>query len=303
MSEERRLNWRRGAGIGSVALGVGIAAAAVMGPLGLRVIELRTSDHLENQLVGGEVVSLVVVAPAAAAAGVLRLREHRLAPALALGPALYAAYTYTTVVLGQEYARYPGNAERFFPLYAALVAGGVAIAAVAWSELRAAAIPVLPAGLRRTLAGIFLGIAGLFALAWAQQIRLVATGHPSIEYQEGPSLFWTIKLLDFGILIPLLTATGIGLLRRRPLAVTAACGLAPFVTCLAASIVAMAVAMELKDDPSSAPVMLAVLLPVVIGLGVVTCQLLCSTATETEDAVGGARDEAYYLRGHRGSAR
>lgn len=268
------MNSRLVAGVGSIVLGAGIATSAVLGPLVLKVIDFRTSKHLENQFVGGEAVSLAVVAPMAIAAGALYLREHRLAPALALGPALYAAYTYTTAILGQEYARYPGNVERFFPLYASLIAGGVALAAIAWSQLGATDAPAQSAGLRRVLAGIFLGIGGFFALAWAQQIRLVVTGNPMAEYQEGPTLFWVIKLLDFGFMIPLMIATGVGLLRHRPAAVRAACGLATFATCLVTSVAAMAVVMQTTGDPSAQPAMLAVLLPAMAGLATVTVKLL-----------------------------
>jgi hypothetical protein len=242
----------------------------------LKVITFRTSVHLENQFVGGEVVSLGVVAPAAIAAGVLLLRGHRLAPALALGPALYAVYTYTTAVIGQEYARYDGNVERFFPLFVGLVAGGVAIAAAAWSQLGEADVPIPTDGLRRTLAGTFLVLGGFFALAWAQQIRLVVTGHPSAEYLEGPTLFWLIKLLDLGFVIPALVATGVGLLRRRSAAIKAAYGLSGFATCLAGAIAGMAVAMEIKDDPSSQPALLAITLPATVGLAVLTWRLLRS---------------------------
>lgn len=263
-------------GLGAIVLGVGIAASAVLGPLVLRVIDFRTSEHLENQFVGGEVISLAVAAPAAIAAGALWLRGHRLAPALALGPALYAAYTYTTAIIGQEYTRYPGNVERFFPLYAGLVAGGAALAAVAWAQLRAAKVPAPSDALRRGLAGIFLGIGGFFALAWAQQIRLVVTGDPPAEYKEGPSLFWIVKLLDFGLVIPLLMATGVGLVRRRPAAIRAAYGLATFATFLAGSVAGMAIAMHVKDDPSAQPAMLAVLVPAVAVLAVVTTKLLQS---------------------------
>ena len=167
---------RRLAGLGSIALGAGIAACAVLGPLGLEVIRFRTSEHLENQFVGGEVISLALVTPAAIAAGVLWLRGHRLAPAIALGPALYSVYTYTTAVVGQEYARYDGNVETFFPLYAGLVAGGAALATYAWSRLGDDAVPAPPDGLRRATAAIFLALGGFFALAWAAQIRLVVTG-------------------------------------------------------------------------------------------------------------------------------
>ncbi len=249
------------AGLGSIALGTGIAISAILGPLVLKVITFRTSANLENQFVGGEVVSLAVVAPTAVVAGLLWLRGHRLAPPLALGPALYAVYTYTTAVIGQEYTLYDGNVEKFFPLYAGLVAGGAAIAVSAWSRLGEADVPMPAAGLRRTLAGIFLGMGTFFALASAQQIRLVVTGNPPAEYQEGPTLFWLIKLLDFGFMIPLLLATGTGLLRRHPAAIRAAYGLAAFATCLAGPIIGMAAVMQAKGDPSAEPAMLAVLSP------------------------------------------
>ncbi|MDQ3855759.1 MAG: hypothetical protein M3281_05115, partial [Chloroflexota bacterium] len=109
------MNLRRAAGLGMIGLGVGVAASAVLGPLALRVIKFRVSPSAETQLVGGEVVSLAVVAPAAIAAGLLWLRGHRLAPALALAPCLYSLYLTTSLVLGVEYSRYPGNQRAVLP--------------------------------------------------------------------------------------------------------------------------------------------------------------------------------------------
>ena len=262
---------RHGAtGIGLIALGAGVAASAVLGPLVLNVVKLRTSEAIGRQFMGGELVSLTLVAPVSIAAGILWLRRHRLAPALALAPALYAVYTYTTVVVGEEYALYPGNVEQFFLLYAGLVAGGAAIAVSAWSRLRDAEVPVPSPGLRRTLAATFIGLGGFFALAWTAQIRLVLTGNPPIEYQEGPTLFWLIKLLDVGFVIPALLTAGVGLLQQRPAAIRVAYGLAGFATCLAASIAGMGIIMLFTGDPSAEPVMVAVLIPATAGLAALT---------------------------------
>lgn len=283
-------------GVGSIALGAGIAVSAVLGPLVLDVVTFRTSANIENQFAGGEAVSLVVVAPVAITAGVLWLRGHRLAAPLALGPAIYAVYTYTTVIVGQEYARYDGNVESFFPLYAALVASGAAIAACAWARLNKAAPPVPPQDLRRTVAGIFIGVGGFFALAWAQQIRLVLSGSATAEYAEAPTLFWTIKLLDFGFLIPALIATGVGLVRQHPMAIRAAYGLAPFTTCLAGSIAGMAIVMQVKDDPSAEFEMLAVAAPATIGLALVTHRLLRSYLRGTSERWALAADHRHQAR-------
>jgi hypothetical protein len=278
---------RRFIGAGLIILGVGVAASSILGPLALNVIRFRTSANIENQFIGGDVVSLGLVAPVAMVAGVLWLRDHRLAPALALAPALYAVYTYTSVILGQEYGRYEGNVEKFFPLYAGLVAGAGVIAAVAWSQLGRAGLPVPSVRLRRGVAGLFIAFAGLIALAWSRQIQLVITGHPTTEYLEGPTLFWLIKLLDFGFVIPAMVVTGIGLLRANPGAIKATYGLVGFLTCLTGSIAGMAVAMELKQDPSSQPAMIVILLPATAGLAALTASLLRSYLRATTPAASG----------------
>ena len=267
---------QRTTGLGLLGLGLGIAVSAILGPLVLGVIKLRTPVNIENQFVGGEIVSLGVVAPVAVVAGVLWLRGHRLAPALALAPALYSVYTYASVVFAQDYARFDGNGERFFPLYTALAGGGAAIAVSAWSQLGRQPIPIPSLHLRRTLGTILIAAGSLIGLAWAQQIRLVISGQPGADYLEGPSLFWFIKFADFGFVIPAMLATGVGLFRSIPTAIKAAYGLAGFLTCLAGSVTGMGIAMELKGDPSSQPGVLIALVPLTLGLAAVTAILLRS---------------------------
>ncbi|MEJ7838992.1 MAG: hypothetical protein WKF81_09260, partial [Thermomicrobiales bacterium] len=112
------MNIDRLIGAGSIVLGIGISTAAVLGPLGLKIVRFRLSESLNTQFAGGEMASIALVAPVAIAAGVLWIRGHRLAAPLTMGPALYAIYTYTTVIFGQEYRRYDGNVEQYLPLYA-----------------------------------------------------------------------------------------------------------------------------------------------------------------------------------------
>ncbi len=277
------MNSARIAGVGSVLLGIGVAVAAVLGPLGLGMIDFRTSEHIETQFVGGEVVSLGVVAPVAISAGVLWLRGNPLAPALAFGPAAYAVYTYASVVLGQDYSRYEGNVEQFFPLYAGLVATGTLVTALSWSALSQREAPAIPAGLNRAIGGVFLGLGLLFALAWARQIQLVATGDPPTEYSEGPNLFWTIKLFDCAFVIPIFLTTALGLLRGHRLAARMAPGVTGFATCMAGSVAGMAAAMEITGDPSSQPALLAIVAPAAAGLALATARLLRLSARPAPD--------------------
>jgi hypothetical protein len=207
------MNSRRLTGVGLIALGAGLAASAILGPLGLGLITFRVSASAESQLLGGEIVSLLVAAPAALVAGVLWLRGHPLGPALGIGPALYAVYTYLQFILGPDYSRYPGNNEAFFPLYLALTILGWAVALRAWVALPPMGL-VGPSTLaRRGLAGQLIGLDGLFALAWAGSVAGVLGGAAGPDYAADPTLFWLVRTMDLAFVIPAGLLAGVGLLR------------------------------------------------------------------------------------------
>jgi hypothetical protein len=169
---------------------------------------------------------------------------------------------------------YDGNAERAFPLYAGLVAGGLAIVVLATAELVQREAPVPSDRLLRGTAGILLLIAVFFALAWTSQIALVYRGDLPSGYVEGPTLFWLIKLMDLGLLLPTFAVIGIGLLKRHPMAIRFSYGMVSYAVCMSGAILAMAVAMMLKDDPAASGVMIAFLTPVMIGLACVAVSML-----------------------------
>ncbi len=263
-------------GLGLISLGAGIAANAVLGPLALRVIRFHNSPNAINQLIGGEIVSLVVVAPLAITAGALWMRGHKVAPALALAPSLYALYTYTTEILGAEYQRYPGNNEQFLPLHLGMMVFGVSIAVNAWSALDEGQLPMPRPPLRLTAAAALFVPSALFALAWMQQLAAFAGGERSQAYREDPRLWWLIKVLDLGLLIPAALGTSIAVLRERPVGVKAAYGLTGFLACLVGSVGGMGVVMLWKNDPSASPAMPVMALTIALGLGGVASQLIRS---------------------------
>lgn len=102
------------AGAATILLGAGMMTSAVLGPLVLGVIRFRVSAGMERQLIGGEMATLIFAGPIAIVAGALWMRDVKLAPMLAFGPLGYAVYTYTQFILVPDYARYPGNNERWF---------------------------------------------------------------------------------------------------------------------------------------------------------------------------------------------
>lgn len=251
-----------------------IVVAGMLGPLLLGVIEFRLPDLAVNQYVGGEVVTLVVAAPALIASGVLRMRSARSAPVLAFGPALYTVYTFVTAIAGQEYAQHPGNVERAFPLYAAVIAGALAIVALTGWELLHAAAPQPTNRLRKIVAGLFLAIVVFFGLAWGSQIAHVYRGETVAEYEYAPTLFWLIKLMDLGFLLPMFAAVGIGLLRNHAAALRIAYGMVSYAVCMAAAVLGMAIAMWLRNDPSASIIMVAFLAPVTVGFAALAWRML-----------------------------
>lgn len=268
----------------ALALGTGVFVAALLGPLMLDVIRFRMTDAMVNQYVGGEIISVVIVTPMLIASGMLWRRGDRLAPALAFGPSLYTVYTFVTAIFGQEYARYSGNVENAFPLYAALVAGGAALSGISAAQLILSRTVMPSDRLRTVTSAVFLTVAGFFALAWIAQITQVYRGDPPVDYADGPTLFWLIRLLDLGFLLPAFAVTGFGLLHRHPLAEKAAYGMATFATCMSGAIAAMAIAMWLADDPAASPVMVVFLVPVTLALAlaIVTAKLLVSYRRDAE---------------------
>jgi len=240
---------RRIAGAALVALGTGIAANAMLGPLVFGVIRIRESPAMETQLLGGELTSLLLAAPLAIAAGVAWWRGSALAPFLAAGPSAYALYTYVQFVLVPDYSRYAGNNERYFFFYLGLVIIGWTSLMVACRAI-ASETPTISARLGRTMGIAMLVVGTAFALAWIGSIARLSTPPPPAEYLEHPTAFWLIRLMDLGFVIPVSLATGWSLVRRSARASLWGYGFVGMQTLLVCAVAGMAVRMTLRDDPA-----------------------------------------------------
>lgn len=249
-------------GIALICLGLLIAMSTVLGPLVLGLVRFHVSAGAEAQLVGGEVVSLFVVAPVAVIAGVLWLRRNALAPTLALGPAGYSLYMYVQYVISGQYERYPGNNEYAFPLYLTLIILSWSIGLSAWRALATTSLPRLSSGTRRALAALMLVLNVMFAFAWIASIVAVLAGPSSSpawqEYEKDQTLFWLVRLMDLGFVIPASFAVAVGLLRRTTWAVTLVYAFLGFQTLMVAAVAGMGIMMVVRSDPGANGTLLAV---------------------------------------------
>lgn len=247
----------RATGLASMALAVGIAANSILGPLFLGVIRIRESASMETQMLGGELTSLFLAAPLALVAGILWWRGHRLAPAVGIGPAGFAMYTYVQFILVPDYTRYDGNSERFFPLYLVLVMLGGWLVWRAWHELWSVRIANLTSNVADAFGVLLLVVNGAFAIGWIASIVLLMIDGPTAEYQAHATGFWLVRLVDLGFIIPFGLTTGVGLLIRAPWASRNAYALVGTQTLLACAVSGMAIRMWLSNDPGVSATLLA----------------------------------------------
>ncbi len=248
MGRERPL----GVGAGLIALGLAIAVVSVLGPLVLGVIDYRTSQSSLNQIVGSDAAGLFLVAPFSITVGVLVLLGRPFAH-LGLAPAVYAAYIYPQLALGNEFAVRAGNVELFFPLLIGLFVLALAVAGASWRA--AAHEPVRAASRRRDrAAGVLLLIAAAvvtFGLHLPTYLDALSDSPSNVGYLTSPTAFWLVKFMDLGIVVPAAVVVGAGLLAGRAWAQRPMQIIVGAYAFLATSVSAMAVVMYLNDDPDA----------------------------------------------------
>jgi hypothetical protein len=235
-----------------------LVALTVLGPLITNVIQWRIRPTILSQLYGLDAVSLIVVAPVAAFAGISALRGRPGGALLGFAPAAYAVYMVPQYVLGPDYAHLAGDNERWFPLLLVLFALGVVGTALAWAELTTD----LPTGSAR--AERLVGRRLLPAVAVVVFVRYVPTladwmsSHPQAkDYVAGPSFSWAIALLDLGVALPATVAVCGGYRRAASWARPGLYALTSWFALVGAAVAGMAIAMQLRDDSAmTAPQML-----------------------------------------------
>ncbi|MFB6104175.1 MAG: hypothetical protein ABEJ57_03700 [Halobacteriaceae archaeon] len=232
--------------VGLVVLAVALAANAIAGPLLLDAVDYPFSETLVNQTIGLEAVTLAVVVPWTLIAALLVARDHPAGPLLAIAPAGYAAYMLAQYVLGPQYQ----TAEPIVIAHLLTFILAAASLVVAWARSRVHAVPRSSRRRRRVVAG------GLFVMAAFTITRYLdllvgATTGAALppEYAADPTMYWTIVLLDLGVVVPTALATGIALLWRAEWARRAAYAVVGWFVLVPVSVTGMSVVMYLNNDP------------------------------------------------------
>jgi hypothetical protein len=238
--------------VGLVVICLGLAAVALLGPLGSGLIDYRVTETLRNQTIGLDLVSLVVVAPLCLLAAVLTLRRHVGGPALTLGIGAYTSYMSLQYIVGPDYVDLPGNNERLFPLCLLLLAAGWMVVLGAWQSANLTRVPSSE-GRERTIGRLVLPILGFVAFfRYVPALADWMSARPADEgYLAGPSFAWAIAMLDLGVFLPATVATCVGLVRRLPWAQRALHLVVGWFGLVGLAVAAMAITMYVNDDPNA----------------------------------------------------
>lgn len=239
----------RGLAMTLVALAAGLLLNTVLGPLVLDVIDYPISPTIENQMIGLELVSVFLVAPVCVLAAVLAARGHVAGPALAIGPAAYTAYMFAQYVVGPDYAAYTPAVL----LHLALFVLGLVLAVWAWARTASEALRLAPR--HRHAYGLALAALAAFILSrYAGGLLGAVSGGSAIpqEFAAEPTFYWSIFLLDLGVVLPGTVAAAVAVWRGSPLAAAALYAVVGWFALVPPSVASMGAVMVVRDDPYAA---------------------------------------------------
>jgi hypothetical protein len=228
---------------GMLALGAGLAANTLLGPLFLGAVNYPFTETVYNETLGLEAISMVLIAPLAIVAAIITLRGHPAGPVLALGPTGYAAYMLVQYVVGPQYPTYQPSIAVHLGLF---VLSG-ALLWRAWSTVDAA---MLPRRSRGWAIAVFL-LAAFVVSRWLSAFSGMVSG--SRVPVAGPDLtmYWSIFLLDMGVIVPAGIATAIGLAIGTGWAGKALYALVGWFALVLPSIAAMSIVKVARSDPNA----------------------------------------------------
>lgn len=235
----------RGFALLCASVAAGLVANSVCGPLVLDLIDYPFAATIENQLIGLELVSVFLVVPLCLAAGVLALRGHPAAGPLAFGPAAYTAYMLVQYVLGPEYAAYVPAAV----LQLVLFVLSLVLAVWAWSRSVGLGAEI-PASRRRVYGLALLALAVFVLSRYASGLAGASTHTPiPAEFAASRTFYWSIFLLDLGVVVPGTVAAAVSVLRGGHLAAASLYAVVGWFALVPPSVASMGIVMLARDDP------------------------------------------------------
>ncbi len=250
-----------------VALAALLNLNTVLGPLVTGLVDYPISEGVRNQLIGLEIVTVLIIAPLCIAAGFLAIRGHRAAGVVGFGPAAYTAYMFVQYVLGPEYENY-----RLITLFQlGVFSFGVVLAMWAWTVIDNQSLPVFNRRTERRYGVVLLALAAFVISRYFDAIAGAFTAATiPVEFAAARTFYWTIFLLDLGVVVPATIVAGCALIRGTRVGHTAMYALLGWYALVSPSVASMAAVMVVNDDPDGSVGQVVVLGCVAVIFGTLT---------------------------------
>jgi hypothetical protein len=224
---------------------------AVQGPLIRGAITYKTAEVINNQLVGQDIVNLVLLVPLLAGGAVGLLSRKHWAKELLIATPLFLIYYALSYTIGWEWSSpaYRGNSERHTFLFLFVLIAALIILLYTLAVFPKNAV----ARFKRTGLAVYSVAFTLFLLVfggmWIKEVLEVISTGTTRGYDIAPTAFWLIRVFDLGFSMPLGLISVYLLWARPDKAYPVICLFYGFFFTQIVAVNAMGWAMFLKKDP------------------------------------------------------
>jgi hypothetical protein len=242
-------------GVLLIIFALGLALNSLLGPKFSGLIRYPFSQTMLNQTIGLELFSLFLLAPLALWIGLRALRGHRVAAPLSIGLAAFGVYMFTHYIIGPEYAVYPSQVV----LHLGMFVLSAAILWMAWPQ--SWWIGPLPVRSARLWAGVLAFLAVFILVRYLDPLAKMLQGGGMMppQFTDDVTMYWTVFLLDLGLVVPFILVVSIALLQGIPWATRALYGVIGWFALVPSSIAVMSLVMLWNNDPHASVVSTLVL--------------------------------------------
>jgi hypothetical protein len=192
-------------GLVAVMAGFVLIYLAIQGPLIRGAIKYKTAEITNNQLVGQDLVNLVLMSPLLILGGIGLFLKKRHAKYALIATPLFLIYYAIAYTVGWEWSSpaYAGNSERYtfhflFVLIAALI-----ILLYALAVFPKNAVGRFKKGGLAVYSAVFTLFLLVFGGMWVKEILEVIAAGTTRGYDLYPTAFWLVRIIDLGFSMPL----------------------------------------------------------------------------------------------------